>query len=314
MCITDFLPVMISGIFQNTKPANILLVFILSILGYLTYGIFIFEQPLTLFYTFNALGELLLIFIGLIFIQSIILKNDLTQGSSYPIVFFGVFISLFPQTFQNLPLMASNTLIIISLWRIMTLRTGKKIAQKIFDASFLIACAALFYPWAILFLITVWFSLLFYGSKKGKYWFIPFVALFSVIVISLMISLLLGITEKLPNIYSWQINLNYETFLSLEKIVPLAFMTLLLLISIFFFFSKKSANISTNIKYIAEFLFIGLFIVFLSKEIIFIYIPLAILLGLYVEQIQRNWLKETILYTILLSPLVVLVLHFITKG
>lgn len=314
MCITDFLPVMISGIFENTKPANILLVFILSILGYLTYGIFIFEQPLTLFYTFNALGELLLIFIGLIFIQSIILKNDLTQGSSYPIVFFGVFISLFPQTFQNLPLIASNTLIIISLWRIMTLRTGKKIAQKIFDASFLIACLALFYPWAILFLITVWFSLLFYGSKKGKYWFIPLVALFSVIVISLMISLLLGITEKLPNIYSWQINLNYETFLSLEKIVPLAFMTLLLLISIFFFFSKKSANISTNIKYIAEFLFIGLFIVFLSKEIIFIYIPLAILLGLYVEQIQRNWLKETILYTILLSPLVVLVLHFITKG
>ncbi|AWL78792.1 DUF6427 family protein [Capnocytophaga canimorsus] len=314
MCITDFLPVMISGIFENTKPANILLVFILSVLGYLTYGIFIFEQPLTLFYTFNTLGELLLIFIGLIFIQSIILKNDLTQGSSYPIVFFGVFISLFPQTFQNLPLIASNTLIIISLWRIMTLRTGKKIAQKIFDASFLIACAALFYPWAILFLITVWFSLLFYGSKKGKYWFIPLVALFSVIVISLMISLLLGITEKLPNIYSWQINLNYETFLSLEKIVPLAFMTLLLLISIFFFFSKKSANISTNIKYIAEFLFIGLFIVFLSKEIIFIYIPLAILLGLYVEQIQRNWLKETILYTILLSPLVVLVLHFITKG
>lgn len=314
MCITDFLAVMISGIFENTKPANILLVFILSILGYLTYGIFIFEQPLTLFYTFNALGELLLIFIGLIFIQSIILKNDLTQGSSYPIVFFGVFISLFPQTFQNLPLMASNTLIIIYLWRIMTLRTGKKIAQKIFDASFLIACAALFYPWAILFLITVWFSLLFYGSKKGKYWFIPLVALFSVIVISLMISLLLGITEKLPNIYSWQINLNYETFLSLEIIVPLAFMTLLLLISIFFFFSKKSANISTNIKYIAEFLFIGLFIVFLSKEIIFIYIPLAILLGLYVEQIQRNWLKETILYTILLSPLVVLVLHFITKG
>ncbi|WP_212901255.1 DUF6427 family protein [Capnocytophaga canimorsus] len=314
MCITDFLPVMISGIFENTKPANILLVFILSVLGYLTYGIFIFEQPLTLFYTFNALGELLLIFIGLIFIQSIILKNDLTQGSSYPIVFFGVFISLFPQTFQNLPLMASNTLIIISLWRIMTLRTGKKIAQKIFDASFLIACAALFYPWAILFLITVWFSLLFYGSKKGKYWFIPLVVLFSVTVISLMISLLLGITEKLPNIYSWQINLNYETFLSLEKIVPLAFMTLLLLISIFFFFSKKSANISTNIKYIAEFLFIGLFIVFLSKEIIFIYIPLAILLGLYVEQIQRNWLKETILYTILLSPLVVLVLHFITKG
>ncbi|CEN48201.1 hypothetical protein CCAN11_1640006 [Capnocytophaga canimorsus] len=43
---------MISGIFENTKPANILLVFILSILGYLTYGIFIFEQPLTLFYTF----------------------------------------------------------------------------------------------------------------------------------------------------------------------------------------------------------------------------------------------------------------------
>lgn len=76
----------------------------------------------------------------------------------------------------------------------------------------------------------------------------------------------------------------------------------------------KSRYHSGSSQVIIQFLLVGLIAVFFSKEPIFIFAQLSILFALYIEKIDRFWLKETILWLFLAIPPTILLLHFIAKG
>ena len=311
---------MLSVRFENTKPITFIIVLLALLIGD---GLFQFKilqlLPLSdVSHLTVLMSTFVLLFLSLLLLHQIDRWNELTDTKNcYSIAFFSIFVMLFPTLFDKVKLVGANLLIIVALWRVLTLKTGEGIPQKLFDTSLLIICAGLLHPWALIFLLNVWISLLFYGAEKRRYWFIPLLAIITVSI--LLEAILLILQEPFPiddftNLITSDINnlLNFSSH-SIATTIAVCSLALLLLVALaVYYFRSVYHSISSLV--VIQFLWIGLIVVFLSKEVIYTFAPIAILFALYVEKIRVWWLKEIVLWSLLSMPGIGLLLHFITKS
>ena len=310
---------MLSVRFENTKPITFIIVLLALLIGDGLFQFKILQLPLSdVSHLTVLMSTFVLLFLSLLLLHQIDRWNELTDTKNcYSIAFFSIFVVLFPTLFDKVKLVGANLLIIVALWRVLTLKTGDGIPQKLFDTSLLIICAGLLHPWALAFLLNVWISLLFYGAEKRRYWFIPLLAIITVSI--LLGAILLILQEPFPiddftNLITSDINnlLNFSSH-SIATTIAVCSLALLLLVALaVYYFRSVYHSISSLV--VIQFLWIGLIVVFLSKEVIYTFAPIAILFALYVEKIRVWWLKETVLWSLLSMPAIVLLLHFITKS
>jgi hypothetical protein len=310
---------MLSVRFENTKPITFIIVLLALLIGDGLFQFKILQLPLSdVSHLTVLMSTFVLLFLSLLLLHQIDRWNELTDTKNcYSIAFFSIFVVLFPTLFDKVKLVGANLLIIVALWRVLTLKTGEGIPQKLFDTSLLIICAGLLHPWALIFLLNVWISLLFYGAEKRRYWFIPLLAIITVSI--LLGAILLILQEPFPiddftNLITSDINnlLNFSSH-SIATTIAVCSLALLLLVALaVYYFRSVYHSISSLV--VIQFLWIGLIVVFLSKEVIYTFAPIAILFALYVEKIRVWWLKETVLWSLLSMPGIGLLLHFITKS
>ena len=310
---------MLSVRFENTKPITFIIVLLALLIGDGLFQFKILQLPLSdVSHLTVLMSTFVLLFLSLLLLHQIDRWNELTDTKNcYSIAFFSIFVVLFPTLFDKVKLVGANLLIIVALWRVLTLKTGDGIPQKLFDTSLLIICAGLLHPWALIFLLNVWISLLFYGAEKRRYWFIPLLAIITVSI--LLGAFLLILQEPFPiddftNLITSDINnlLNFSSH-SIATTIAICSLALLLLVALaVYYFRSVYHSISSLV--VIQFLWIGLIVVFLSKEVIYTFAPIAILFALYVEKIRVWWLKEIVLWSLLSMPGIGLLLHFITKS
>ncbi|MEB3017272.1 hypothetical protein VJJ50_10355 [Capnocytophaga ochracea] len=310
---------MLSVRFENTKPITFIIVLLALLIGDGLFQFKILQLPLSdVSHLTVLMSTFVLLFLSLLLLHQIDRWNELTDTKNcYSIAFFSIFVVLFPTLFDKVKLVGANLLIIVALWRVLTLKTGDGIPQKLFDTSLLIICAGLLHPWALIFLLNVWISLLFYGAEKRRYWFIPLLAIITVSI--LLGAILLILQEPFPiddftNLITSDINnlLNFSSH-SIATTIAVCSLALLLLVALaVYYFRSVYHSISSLV--VIQFLWIGLIVVFLSKEVIYTFAPIAILFALYVEKIRVWWLKEIVLWSLLSMPGIGLLLHFITKS
>lgn len=310
---------MLSVRFENTKPITFIIVLLALLIGDGLFQFKILQLPLSdVSHLTVLMSTFVLLFLSLLLLHQIDRWNELTDTKNcYSIAFFSIFVVLFPTLFDKVKLVGANLLIIVALWRVLTLKTGDGIPQKLFDTSLLIICAGLLHPWALIFLLNVWISLLFYGAEKRRYWFIPLLAIITVSI--LLGAILLILQEPFPiddftNLITSDINnlLNFSSH-SIATTIAICSLALLLLVALaVYYFRSVYHSISSLV--VIQFLWIGLIVVFLSKEVIYTFAPIAILFALYVEKIRVWWLKEIVLWSLLSMPAIGLLLHFITKS
>ena len=310
---------MLSVRFENTKPITFIIVLLALLIGDGLFQFKILQLPLSdVSHLTVLMSTFVLLFLSLLLLHQIDRWNELTDTKNcYSIAFFSIFVVLFPTLFDKVKLVGANLLIIVALWRVLTLKTGDGIPQKLFDTSLLIICAGLLHPWALIFLLNVWISLLFYGAEKRRYWFIPLLAIITVSI--LLGAILLILQEPFPiddftNLITSDINnlLNFSSH-SIPTTIAVCSLALLLLVALaVYYFRSVYHSISSLV--VIQFLWIGLIVVFLSKEVIYTFAPIAILFALYVEKIRVWWLKEIVLWSLLSMPGIGLLLHFITKS
>ncbi len=310
---------MLSEHFENTKTITFVIVLLALLMGSGLYQYQILGLPFTEKYQIiTTVITFFLLWLSLLLLHQIDRWNELTETkNSYSIAFFSIFVVLFPTLFLKNEIVGANLLIMAAMWRALTLKTGIGIPQKLFDTSLLILFAALLHPWAIIFLLNIWISLLFYGAQKRRYWFIPFLALLVIALLAASIVLLLDI--PFPFDYYTLTFVEDVQYLfqlsdhSLPYLVALGCFVVLFAFSlIVYYFRSKYHSISSLV--VIQFLWVGLLVVLLSKEMIYLFAPIAVLFALYVEKITLRWLKETLLWLILVLPALVLSLHFIAKG
>ena len=201
---------MITSFFKTSKPIHYIIFLIVLIC------VFVYQRIITIDYEGNLSNTLkeagyLSILLGSFFTLIFILtKNNLTHNNSYAALYFCLFIGLIPSCLETNSILVSNFFILLSLRRIVSLKTNSNIKKKLFDASMWICLAAVFEPWAILFFALLFLGMLFYSVAKIKNIVIPFCGILTVGILLASYRLL---TENVfPNFTEYLPTISFDTF------------------------------------------------------------------------------------------------------
>jgi hypothetical protein len=310
---------MITSIFDKSRPINYLFITSLLVLCFL---LFQFQTNTNAMTTFEIAKKvvLLLLLVGSLWITNFITKkNGLSKDNSYTFLLFFVFLILFPKILSSGSLILANTFILLSLRRLISIQSLKAPKEKIFDASLLIFAASLFHFWCILFIFLVYVSIAFHVSRDYRNWIIPFVALFTVIVLFVFAALVFNPSLIRTFIDSIVIDFDLQYFKTVFQNIALFIYVMTSLVafgSMFLIMKRKSLNLQASYKKVIYAFIIGLIIFFISNEknnsfLVFTFVPVSIMLTNYIETIEKTWIKESILGIIIVASFTTYILQLL---
>lgn len=305
---------MISSFFNRAKPINFLLITLYMGFFYWITQFYLYDTAWTVPVFFTYTGVFLVIVFSIFLANFIIRKNVLSNGNSYAILLFVLFLSLFPQIFRSSEIVMANLFVLLALRRIISIRSLLQIKQKIFDASLWVCVAALFYEWALLFLLVVFASIPVYRLGDYRNWLVPFVAVFTVAVLLFTYVIWFSGMGWLIEVFPFSLDFYSIKTMTSGFILPvalIAFFTLLSLVSFIANYKTKPSVVQSSLLLVIIALLVGSGIAAVSNnresdEVIFAFFPASVLIANYLQLISRKWWKEFVLWLFVALPVVLL--------
>jgi len=252
--------------------------------------------------------RIILLLSSFFLINFIVKRNGLTKNSSFSVLFFLLYLLLFPSIFNNTKIIFANFFLLLAYRRIISLQTLKAPKEKIFDASIWIFVASLFQLWCIIFILLVYISILFHASRDYRNWLLPFVAFFATSLLFIICSLIFN--ENWVNQIMNQIQLNFNfNFLtsnlnSISGWIFMVFGSYFLLAMVFSVTNKPLVLQAAYKKMIFGFVFSVLIFLFNIENnndlLLFSFFPLSVLSTNAIEYSNNKWYKEIILWMVLI--------------
>ena len=294
---------MITSIFKKSSILNYGLIIILLLASF-----FIFQNSdlgnkmagNTL--TANLLSITLLI-ASFFLVNFIVKKNGLTKASSYTILFFLLFLLLFPVVFNHSNLLFANFFLLLAMRRLISLQTLKAPKEKIFDASMWIFIASLFHFWCILFILLVYISIIFHVSRDYRNWLLPFVAFVTTAVVFLLAALYFDKTWIDHILTQTQTHFELDYFTNNYQNAALSFyvvIALYFLFSMVFSLTNRPLILQASYKKMIFGFLLGSVVFILSPEknnamLLFTFFPLAVMTTNNMEYSQNKMYQEIVL-------------------
>lgn len=294
---------MITSVFKKSTPLNIALVAVLLLIFFFMYQSHdLFTTIFT--YGFSKTAILVLLLLTSFFLVNFtVKKNNLTKNSSYTILFYLLFLLVFPSIFNNLNLLFANFFLLLAIRRLISLQTLKAPKEKIFDASIWIFIASLFHFWSILFILLVYISIFFHVSRDFRNWLLPFVAFFATVIIFLFSALAFDKTWITHIINQTQTNFQLDYFTNNYQNIALSFfvvIALYFLLSLVFSLINKPLILQASYKKMIFGLLIGLTVFLISPDknnemLVFTFMPLSVMCTTNIEYSQSKMYQEIVL-------------------
>ena len=280
---------------------------------FLVANFFIAEASYSLAEIFSKIGLLIAYLFLMVLINFIVKRNEVTKKNTFTIFLFAVFTVIFLPILQAEEIIIASVFILLALRRIVSLRSGLYVKRKIFDASFWIGIAFLFYPESIWFLILPFIGILFYALQDFKNWLIPFFALMSVFILKTSFNLLVFDQFFNPISYFSYPSLDFTSYHQFSILIPLSVLLAFTLWSLFTYFKtiQKATRKTKYTLYIITITWlISIFVVIFSNEksgaeLLFFILPVCVIGANYFEQKGEKWLKEILLISLLVLTLIV---------
>lgn len=254
----------------------------------------------------------LAILISSLFITNFVTKrNGLSKDSTYPFLFFFLFLILFPTVLLDSKIVISNFFLLLAMRRLVSLQSLITPKEKIFDASLWIFVATLFHFWAILFILLVFISVFFHVSRDYRNWILPYIAFFGVGVTYLMIAVIFNKTLINDIISQAQIDLTFDYFSN--KFENVAF-SIFAAIAFLFFFAQlislpsKPLILHASYKKVI-FCFVIAVVVFVispgkdNSLLVFTFMPLSIMATSYIENLKITTVREVAMLILVVASL-----------
>ena len=306
---------MLTSFFSKSKPINFIVVALYILVFFLIASADTLSSG-TLWPILQEFGILLILILSVFILNFISGRNELTGRNAYKSILFAGFICMFAAVLRNDAVIVSNLFILLAMRRIISLKSQKETVQKIFDATFWVGIASLFYFWSILFLFLVYFGLLVHVGHRFKNWLVPIIAILTLLSITTATDLL--ITDSFFTFSDWyqSSNFDFTAYRELPILIPVAFLLALSVWATFFYMliiQKASANAKTSLFLILLAAGVALTIAVLaptknSSELLFFFAPLAIIVTNYFQHMEDKWFKEILMLIVVLLPVLLLVL------
>lgn len=236
-------------------------------------------------------------------------KNNLTKDSSYAILFFLLFLLIFPGVLNSLSLLFANFFLLLAIRRLISLQTLKAPKEKIFDASMWIFIASLFHFWCVLFILLVYISIFFHVSRDYRNWLLPFVAFFVTGIIFLASALAFDKTWIAHIIDQTRTNFELDYFTNNYQNIALSFFVvagLYFLLSMIFTLTHKPMILQASYKKMIFGFLIGVAIFLISPQkdnttLVFSIMPLAVMATTNIESSQSQMYQEIVLLIVIIG-------------
>ena len=307
---------MLSSFFGKTKPINY---FVLS-------GFLLLVYLIRLYYSIQgdwsqiflplevlAFGAILLA----IFVMNEVVRTEkVTSFNSYAMLFFVLLTICFSETLSDKDAIFANLFLVVAIWRLLAIRSMRNVKHKIFDSTFLIGLASLFFDWSLIYLILVLLVVNLYEGKVFKNWLVPLVALATLSIVVFTILLLNGNEAFFLEHYTFSLDLFFKTSLTeLFGVKGVVYLLLFVAIAIFVFARTRKAGggklVLLQVVFIAFALGVFLYLLEVGNTtaILVTFFPAAIFLANFLEGIKREKLKEAMLAISILIPFLLLFLE-----
>ncbi|ESU24192.1 hypothetical protein FEDK69T_06290 [Flavobacterium enshiense DK69] len=304
---------MIASLFNKSRPINYVLISLLLIGFYFLYLTKDFSWTEHYHTIIQKSGLLLVLTASLFLVRFITKRNGLSRDNSFAAFIFVVFLILFPTTLVNTNVILSNFFLLLALRRLVSMQSLITPKEKIFDASFWIFVASLFHFWCILFLILVFISIIFHVSGDYRNWLVPFIAFFTVLVLFAMAVLIFDHGLLAIVMEKAQVSFDFTYFENVFQNIALAIFSS---IAVLFFSTQvlvlqnRPLNMQASYKKIIfGFLFgVAIYVLSASKNnsfLMYTFFPLSVLGANFLEGLDKQWLKETIVIGLLLIALII---------
>ncbi|MCZ4317708.1 DUF6427 family protein [Aequorivita viscosa] len=317
---------MLTSFFGKSNPINYLILGIFLVVAYLYAEISQNTVAISLSSIFHHLFFMLISVLGMLLLDFIIRKNQLTKNNTFAIFFYSCFMVMLPIIFLQYKIILANAFLLLALRRIMSLRSDKNSMKKILDTSLWITVAALFYFWSLLFFIPLWIAIIQKPNSNYKQMLVPFVGFFTILILNTTYQLLAN--NSFAWLFNWkeEIGLDFSAYNSLSILIPITIILAFYIWTGFYRILKIPALPLKEKPNFILLLYVSLTTLFIAlgspdktgAEVLFVLAPVSIISANYIESNYKNWdrsndasefwFKEIMLWLVVLLPFVFLFL------
>ena len=299
---------MIANFFSKSKPVHIFNLVVLLFLYYTISFIFINNEVVLGWVFAKNISFFLLQIIGLIVVNFIINKNNLTHDNLYALLLFVLLLGSFPEALFANKIILSNLVLIISYRKIYSIKSGHYTTKKLFDAGFWIGIATLIYPLSIFYIALVFVAVIIYEKSYFKNLLIPVIGLATPLFLFFTYVFYFDKLELFFNLFQYNLNFDFSAYNKLSNLLPITFLITITLWSLVVVTPKiilvsNTLRMSWNV--LVNQLLIATAVVILSpnkngSELFFVIFPCAIIITNFLQKSQSSNFKNLILYLFLL--------------
>ncbi|MCD6543395.1 MAG: hypothetical protein J7K34_02690 [Flavobacteriaceae bacterium] len=268
---------------------------------------------ISFFYILKKIFFLSLLIVSVFVIHFIIRKNILTDDNSFAILFYILLFGIFPFSFSDGHILASNLILLFAFRRIYSLRSMLKLKEKIYDSAFWIGFASLFYVWSFLYLFLLFFAIFIFNKLSWKNILIPFIGWITPVFLFYTYLLFIDDLSFFNDYWKLPYRFEYYNYLDYKLLVPISF---LIFFGLFAIPPITKKNLIAKIDFKSTWFVLlahivtALIIVLLApikngSEFSFLFFPLSILYANYLQITEKNWLKELVIYNFFILLIVV---------
>ncbi|QLG45232.1 DUF6427 family protein [Costertonia aggregata] len=304
---------MISSIFGKTKPINHIIVLSFLFLFYWMVNFFVFGKTYTPNELFPQTLVLGILTFSFFVVNFIVKRNKITGQNSFAIVLYTMLIVVFPEVLVDNNAILCNFFLLLGLRRLISIKSLKNIKLKIFDATLWICVASLFYDMALIFILLVFIAIYFYEPKNIRNWMVPFIGVFTVLMIVWALLILAGQEGFLMAHYTFSFEFDKGYFLNLQNSAKLIIYAVIVFVaSLFTFIRMGKAGIGriATMRLIVLFFILGILLKVLKTSsgtypIIITFFPAVVFFTNYIEAIKKPNIKEVVLILSIVIPFII---------
>jgi hypothetical protein len=246
-------------------------------------------------------------------VNFIVKKNKLTKDNSYALLLMVFLFGTFPEAMFSSNIVFANFALMLGFRKIYSLRSGVDTKLKLFDACFWIGVATLLYSWSIFFILLVYVGMIIHQKLTVKNLFIPIVGFLTPMIIYFTYCLYFESATFFYNKFSYEINLDFSSYTLLKLLIPVIFLSIVLLWSLVKI-TPKVVSVRNNFKFswdlLINHLLISITIVVLAptkngSELFFVIFPSAVMVANLMHHIKSKIIRNMILYAFLLVSVLV---------
>jgi hypothetical protein len=304
---------MLANFLGKSKPINfiILLSLFIGLFLFTSFSVF-FNERFELTFLFKIASSVGLYLVIFFFSNFIVSKNNLTFDNSYAFFVFTILLSYFLSYITSLKILIVLLLYILLLRKIYSLKSPKKILQKLFDSGFWLGVLFILEPFTAVFVLLIYAAIFLHQKPIINNLIVPIIGFLTPIIIFCTYCFWFDKLYLFTNLFYFE-SFHSGVFYSESSYYwASVFITFISVVSLFLK-SPKTFSINNAFKKSWILLIINLsialfFALFIPKkngmELLFILFPASVIIANGLETIRNNLIKNAFIVLLLASAVV----------